>query len=473
MASTGLLKQFGAGNRKTWTWSAWIKKSYIGGNVETLIAQEDGWNGNGDGGIFINGGYIATYNLLSGTDNGGNSRLQTSARFWDCNAWYHFLVRLDTTQSTENERLRIYVNGVQQTSFTFENYPALNFEPNFNRSTRNHGIGKQESGTAYAFEGSMSHVHFCDGYSYAPTEFGETDATTGEWKIKTSPSVSYGTTGFFILKDGNSVTDQSGNSNNFTVAGGTLTKTEDNPSNVFATINPLFVNDGGETNGLSNGNTRYYSNSVQSNQWNNMAMTLGASTGKYYWEVKYTQIHSTETVYGSSEGIASDLAPANHNLGEGSRSGYGYGWLCGNRNTTSNTRYLKTVAGTSTLTTDSNNTPVAVNDIVGVAFDADNGKLWFHKNGTYIDDLSGYIGNPSTGAYPYHTGIQTGQIYTPWSDVWQNSTGNDIRKEYNFGNGYFGTTAVSSAGTNASGIGIFEYDVPNGFTALSTKGLNL
>jgi hypothetical protein len=323
------------------------------------------------------------------------------------------------------------------------------------------------------YDGSMSHAHFIDGTAYTPSAFGSTDATTGEWKINTSPSVTYGNNGFFILKDGNSVTDQSGNSNNFTVGGGTLTKTEDNPSNVFATINPLFVNDGGETNGLSNGNTRYYSNSVQSNQWNNMAMTLGASTGKYYWEVKYTQIHSTETVYGSSEGIASDLAPTNHNLGEGSRSGYGYGWLCGNRNTTSNTRYLKTVAGTSTLTTDSNNTPVAVNDIVGVAFDADNGKLWFHKNGTYIDDLSGYVGNPSTGAYPYHTGIQTGQIYTPWSDVWQNSTGNDIRKEYNFGNGYFGTTAVSSAGTNASGIGIFEYDVPTGFTALSTKGLNL
>ena len=84
----------------------------------------------------------------------------------------------------------------------------------------------------------MSHVHFCDGYSYGPDSFGETDSTTGEWKIKTAPSVSYGTNGFFILKDGNSVTDQSGQSNNWTVASGTLTKTEDNPSNVFATLNP-------------------------------------------------------------------------------------------------------------------------------------------------------------------------------------------------------------------------------------------
>jgi hypothetical protein len=88
------------------------------------------------------------------------------------------------------------------------------------------------------FEGSMSHIHFIDGTAYDATAFGEYDAN-GVWKIKTSPSVTYGTNGFFILKDGNSVTDQSGNSNNFTVAGGTLTNTEDNPANVFATLNPL------------------------------------------------------------------------------------------------------------------------------------------------------------------------------------------------------------------------------------------
>jgi len=89
------------------------------------------------------------------------------------------------------------------------------------------------------FDGSMSHVHFIDGTAYDASAFGSTDSTTGEWKINTSPSVTYGTNGFFILKDGNSVTDQSPNSNNFTVGGGTLTKTEDNPSNVFATLNPL------------------------------------------------------------------------------------------------------------------------------------------------------------------------------------------------------------------------------------------
>jgi hypothetical protein len=468
MASTKLQRTFTTdhGNVYKWTYSFWVKRSKISSGDHAITA------------VTYSGAYqsrisFKSDDVLEVYDYRNSSYIlqkKTNRKFRDTSAWYHIVVSNDNTQASADDRTKIYINGVQETSFGTNTQYSQNQKTSFNDDYPNY-IGSYGSGDY--FDGSMSHFHFIDGTAYAPTEFGETDSTTGEWKIKTNVSVTYGTNGFFILKDGNSVTDQSGNSNNFTVGAGTLTKTEDNPSNVFATINPLFVNDGGETNGLSNGNTRYYSNSVQSNQWNNMAMTLGASTGKYYWEVKYTQIHSTETVYGSSEGIASDLAPANHNLGEGSRSGYGYGWLCGNRNTTSNTRYLKTVAGTSTLTTDSNNTPVAVNDIVGVAFDADNGKLWFHKNGTYIDDLSGYVGNPSTGAYPYHTGIQTGQIYTAWSDVWQNSTGNDIRKEYNFGNGYFGTTAVSSAGTNASGIGIFEYDVPTGFTALSTKGLNL
>ena len=91
----------------------------------------------------------------------------------------------------------------------------------------------QKGSILLRFDGCMSHIHYTDGYAYyAPTVFGETDAT-GEWKINTSPSVTYGTNGFFILKDGASVTDQSGNSNNFTVAAGTLTNTEDCPSNVF------------------------------------------------------------------------------------------------------------------------------------------------------------------------------------------------------------------------------------------------
>ena len=462
MASTYLTKTFSSeGNRKVWTFSAWIKRSELG-------TKEIFWSGSASNNYarigFEGNDSIKIFEVRSGSTSW---EIETNAKFRDTNGWYHLVITSNTLSGTSSERTKIMVNNVEQTLSTNSQIPQND------QSTINGG-SPHKIGSGYSagfFDGSMSHIHFTDGTVYAPTAFGEYDAN-GVWKIKTDVSVTYGTNGFFILKDGNSVTDQSGEGNNFTVASGTLTNTEDNPSNVFATLNPLFVNDDGATNALTKGNNTY--TSTTRGEWNNMTSTLGAMTGKYYWEVKYEQLIDAATIYMSDEGVAStDLAPANSNLGEGTRSGYGYGWLASNRNTTSNTRYLKTVNGTATLTTDSNNTPVVVNDIVGVAFDATNGKLWFHKNGTYIDDLSGNVGNPSSDAYPYHTGMQTGILYTVWSDVWNNASGSLLIKSYNFGNGYFGTTAVSSAGTNASGIGIFEYDVPTGYTALSTKGLNL
>ena len=280
----------------------------------------------------------------------------------------------------------------------------------------------------------MSHFHFIDGTAYAPTEFGETDRTTGEWKIKTNVSVTYGSNGYFILKDGNSVTDQSGNSNNFTVGSGTLTKTEDNPSNVFATGNPLDQN-GGMT--FSEGNLTFASTSAS---WRSTKGTLGMTAGKYYWEVK--AVNTSGSLLDMNVGVIdfslasqSEYSTANpalaYNAGDGSKSFNG-----------SNSSY-----GSS----------YTVGDIIGVAFDADNLTVEFFKNGT------------SQGVV--NTGWSSGITWTPVIAVYGRY--NNTKASANFGNGYFGTTAVSSAGTNASGIGIFEYDVPTGYTALSTKGLNL
>ena len=107
-------------------------------------------------------------------------------------------------------------------------------------------IGR-ETGTGSLFNGIMSFVNFTDGYAYAPTEFGETDSLTGEWKIKIDSTVTYGTNGYFIFKNGtnlsgSTVQDQSGQGNNFTVTAGTLTDTKDCPDNVFATMNVLDKN---------------------------------------------------------------------------------------------------------------------------------------------------------------------------------------------------------------------------------------
>ena len=475
MASTYLTKTFGsAGSLTTWTLSFWVKKA--GNGIEQRIFNcDDDASGNNDQWMKFDGSDILQFSQYQ---SGYTQKIETNRKFRDNNGWYHIVLVWDTTNGTAGDRTRIYINGVRETSFSSEVQASSSLSSLINNTTYPFEIGRRGLNGSQFFTGSLSHVHFCDGTALAPTVFGSTDATTGEWKINTSPSFTLGTNGFTILKDGNTITDQSSNSNNFTLGAGTLTKTEDCPDNVFATINSLFVNDNGAANALTQGNNTYTSGT--SHEWNNMTSTLGASTGKWYWEVKYTQIINTASLYMCDEGVAADLAPANYNLGEGSRSGYGYGWLCGQLNSgspTSTTKKLTTINGTSTITQDDHNSSITTNDIVGVAWDATNGKLWFHKNGTYIDDTSGNVGNPTTAAYPYISGMQTGLLYTVYADVWNNNSGSSLIKSYNFGNGYFGTTAVATNSGNgyagAEGSSIFNYQPPTGYTALSTKGLNL
>ena len=139
----------------------------------------------------------------------------------------------------------------------------------------------------------------------------ETDSTTGEWKIIAEPSVSYGTNGFFLFKDDNSVTNQAGNSSgNFAVSAGTFTKTEDNPSNVFATFNPLalYKDNHNPSNWLKNGNTVIDTDGRSEFDWLTDFGSIGATSGKYYMELKINQIGSVTNVDYGSIGIANDFA---------------------------------------------------------------------------------------------------------------------------------------------------------------------
>ena len=367
--------------------------------------------------------------------------------FRDNNAYYHIVVRVDTTQGTASNRVRFYVNGVQETSFATSNYPNQNANMKMNANCLHFINARQDGSINSIADMSYSHIHFADGQSYAPTEFGETDATTGEWKIKTDVSVTYGNNGFFILKDGNSVTDQSGNGNNFTVGGGTLTKTEDSPSNVFATLNPLDYSPNPAT--LQNGNTTYNKSSTGSGHNASMTGTLGAMTGKWYYEFKPTNTSS----------FVAGMIRTNHGLPNG--EGY-YGTDAGSYSITNSG---KIVGGSESSVSYS----YSANDIFGMAYDLDNGKFYVHVNGTYLTSGNPTSGSTGTGSLG---DIALGSnIYVPL--VSNANYGQTNLIYFNFGNGYFGTTAVSSAGTNASGNGIFEYDVPTGYTALSTKGLNL
>jgi len=430
MASTYLTRTpSSASNRKTWTFSAWVKRSNPSG-VNVIFQQ--GIAGNYFK-INFQGGVLRWRGVTSGSNQ---AYLTTNRVFRDTSAWYHIVARFDSTNATAGDRMRLYINGVEETSFSTDVNPPLNYEGYVN-TTDAIDIGRDNTANDSFFEGSMSHVHFIDGTAYDASAFGETDATTGEWVGKTSPSVTYGTNGFFILKDGNGITDQSGEGNDFTLGGGTLTDLKDNPDNVFATANPLIANGNID---YSNGNTNSYH--TYSGQWRWTASTLGASTGKYYSEYKISAIGSEVAIgimdLGQSTGTTPSQNSANDFVGKFTNS-ISY--------VNSGTIYKANSDLQGSVTT------YTTNDIIGVAMDLDNNTVQFYKNGSTVGTAVSI-----TSGLTYNIGVA--------------GYGN-ARILWNTGNGYFGTTAVSSAGTNASGNGIFEYDVPTGYTALSTKGLNL
>ena len=434
MATTYLYRDVSsASNRRTWTWSAWIKRSSLSGNQSLFTSRTDNSN---YATIRLEPDRFHIFDLVSSSFN---YRVKTNRKLKDVNGWYHLVVAFDTTQATASNRVKLYVNGVQETDLAESSYPAQNYEGFINRN-RTHYIG-QGGNLGDKFDGSMSHINFVDGTALTPSSFGSTDSTTGEWKINTNPSVTYGTEGYFILKDGNSLTDQSPNSNNYT-ASGTLTKTEDCPSNVFATLDAIQYKTSALT--YSNGNTTVSFPGA----WVFALSQLGVSSGKYYWEAKCNSGNNANSFFG----ICAEIVPTGNGFYNASQNGaimYKVG---------SGETYIDASYNSSGYSPSINNT-----DIVGLALDLDSGTktLKIYKNGTLLSsggtiNLSSYYND--TLVFPCFQG---------------NSSSASCSFNVNFGNGYFGTTAVSSAGTNASNNGIFEYDVPAGYTALSTKGLNL
>ena len=368
-------------------------------------------------------------------------------RFRDVSAWYHVVLAWDSTLSTASDRMKLYVNGVQYT-WTGSGTGGVNDVPQnhvmpMNKSGLPFRIGSTIIGGSY-FEGIMSHIHFCDGTQYQASDFGEYDAN-GVWKIKTDPSVTYGNNGFWWLKDTNTATDSSPNSNTPTI-GGTLTKTEDCPSNVFATGDPLHRGSNLSDATFSNGNTSH-EGTVNGGSYPYTFSTLAASSGKWYAEFK--RVHG-ETMMGIGRGKAATY------LGSDT---YEYAYF-------SSGLLYSNDGSLGSYGSALNN-----NDIVGVAMDLDNNAAYWSINGVWQNSGVPTSGASKTGAQSITAASSNGYGVYHFAYGKGGSGVTDI--EANFGNGYFGTTAVSSAGTNASGIGIFEYDVPTGYTALSTKGLNL
>ena len=442
MASTYLTRTpSSASNRKTWTWSGWVKRSSLGA-LQGLFSVDTGAAESTLG--FLANDTLRFYQI--GQTNG----LVTTQVFRDVGAWYHIVLVSDTTQSTESSRTKLYINGEQVTSFTSADYLSQNADTEFN-TTNPHEIGfySNQTGGAGYFDGYMAHVHFTDGYAYAASTFGST-ATNGQWVPNLNPSVTYGTNGFFLKFTNASDLgeDSSGNNNDYTKSG-SGDKVLDNPENVFATWNTAIPMNNTMTMAKGNLEGKTGSNYAAgaSNTW---FSTMGVSSGKWYAEFKMTQNSAS---YGSLVGVSYDIntnqqgSTANaQNFCQHSSmtSGWGYSndgsWFNGGTNT-----------GFATYTT---------NDIIGIALDLDNSKLYWSKNGTYQNSA-----NPATGS----NGISIDANKEYFFAISDTSLSNTFTFQANFGNPIY---SIASGNADGNGEGNFEYAPPTGYLALCTNNVS-
>ena len=433
MASVSIQRTPGVtGNRKTWTWSAWIKRGLMGA-TETMMGHYT------DSDNRVDIGFMAVDTLYIYEREGASTKIdfQTTRVFRDTSAWYHFVVAVDTAQSVEADRMKFYVNGTQITDWIDDNYPAEDLLTSMNYSGNTMTIGGRSSNY---FSGEMSHVQWVDGAALAPTEFGEVDSTSGIWKIKTTAYATPGTNGFFLKMEDRTNLDLDSSSNALTfTTSGTLTATYDNPSNNFCTWNPL----GTRTDNVptfSNGNTTAKNTAAA---WGSIGGTLIAKSGKWYYEViggnttgpGYMHYGFASTDYfargGASYGYMGEPGTG---INFPSYTYYGYNGNIYYNTTTSNSQ------------TSSYGATYVNTDYIGVFLDLDNSKMYWSKNGT--------IQNSGTGMTIDNA---NSDFWTPITGNYTDATGHDT----NFGNGVFGTTALTGTTySDANSKGTFKYS-PN------------
>jgi hypothetical protein len=412
-----------ASNRRTWTWSAWVKRGLIGG-VDVLLNTRGDLT---DAQYFRMGFGIANPDtFFVSSFNSTTIGLETTALFRDPSAWYHVVFAFDTTQATASNRIKLYVNGVQQTAFGTANYPSQNFEAGVNAAVDT-AMGRILFAGGTDFDGYMTEVNFIDGQALTPSSFGYYNFNTGVWSPTRYVGV-YGTNGFYLNFSDNSNTtaatlgaDYSGNGNNWTPnnfsvsAGAGNDSLVDSPTSYgtdtgvggtvrgnYCTLNPL---DKQSSITLANGNLDV----TASGTWVSVRSTFGMTSGKWYWETTFNGFQIMIGI-GTSAATLSNYIGADTN---------GWAYYFGGDKFTNST---PTAYGASYTT----------GDIIGIAFDADTGSLTFYKNGT------------SQGVA--FTGLTSGP--------------------------YFPALGLNNATPNINfGQRPFAYTAPSGFKALNTQNL--
>ena len=458
MATTYLTRTLGSSSNSG-TISMWVKRGKVGA---TQYLYANLVNGTNYGIIFFDSNDKIEF--MTVTSGSHTQKLLTTRQFRDTNAWYHFVFASDTDNATAGNRLRLYVNGEEETAFDTDATGSQGDTNNlFQASAANDHVISGSASQSDLFDGSMAHVHIVPGSQLAPTVFGETDTTSGIWKPKTNPSVTYTAQGSFLKFENAAAmgTDSSGNSNTWTV-GGAMTQSTDTPSNNFATFNPLLSGTGtGNAAAIPTaGNTRA---DVGNNVWRTLTSSIAVESGKWYFEGFGTSQASAYQHYGitSLAKFLADSAMPDKEINE-EQNGYAYGYYGNNGQI-----YYSTPSARSNGAYGSS---YGASDYVGIFVDLDNNKLYVSKNGTLANSGTGYDINAAGKPY-----LLAMSVY-------------GANAQINFGSGTFGYSGTSYAkltGTtyaDANGHGVFKYSPNQGgaanfdsaaknFYALNTKNI--
>jgi len=427
-------------NRKKFTISFWLKRGNV--TVSNGVALF-GSNG-GDTSTFGTVHFNPHDDLVIGAANGSSDVLNliTDRKFRDVGAWYHICYIVDSTQATNTNRVKLYVNGIQETSFSTSTYPSEDEEFLFNMGTKVHTIGKYPYGVdVLSIDGYISEFVFIDGTTTSITDFGEFDEDSPTiWKPKDVSGLTFGNNGFYLdFEDsGDLGDDESGNTNDWTETNVAATdQATDTPTNNFCTLNGVF---GVSNQTLAEGNLKVTNSTTT---WNFRPATIGVTAGKWYAEYKISttnyHLHGVcDLQYAVAQGVNSYT-----NVGFGT-GGVGY-YIDGE----------KYIAGTNS----SYGNSYGDGEILGIALDMDNRKVYFAIDNTWQNS-----GDPTSGA----TGTGAISLPTTGTYTFAESVRSGGSVEVNFGNPPY---ANSSDAADANGYGAFEYAPPSGFLSLCTKNL--
>jgi len=366
-----------AGNRKTWTYSTWIKLSAIGSTDLMLFTSRDvGSTYYGQIQIGASGASVLEVQSVA-------MAFKTTQLFRDLSAWYHIVVSLDTTQATEANRFKLYVNGLQVTAFATATYPSQNADTDFNQAVQ-HNIGSLQPFSGAYFNGYMTEINFVDGQALTPSDFGEFNSDTGVWQ-PIDYTGTYGTNGFYLPFSDNASTttlgdDFSGNGNDWTTNNFSVTAGAGNDSLVdsptrygtdtgaggevrgnYATLNPLRNN---SSNTLANGNLDVTLTDASNSR--TTFSTIGLTSGKWYWEGTVTATDAGNTFY-PGFGVNTDLSFAPSGQSGDTAAGF---------------MYLKNGQKFNNNTLTNYGSSYTTNDVIGIALDMDAGTITFYKNGS-------------------------------------------------------------------------------------------